>query len=143
MSMKWRVKNMASTVNKVSLLGNVGKDPEIRTSQSGTQVATFSLATQRKVKENITTQWHNCVVFGKLAEIVQKYVVKGSKLYVDGTIDYSLYRSEGVTKYVTKIIVNELSLLSSKNGNQDNYQKPDDSTPAFDEYAPFDDTIPF
>ena len=134
---------MASTVNKVSLLGNVGKDPEIRTSQSGTQVATFSLATQRKVKENITTQWHNCVVFGKLAEIVQKYVVKGSKLYVDGTIDYSQYLSDGVTKYVTKIIVNELSLLSSKNDNQDNYQKPDDSTPVFDEYAPFDDTIPF
>lgn len=141
--MRWRVKNMASTVNKVSLLGNVGKDPEIRTSQSGTQVATFSLATQRKVKENVTTQWHNCVVFGKLAEIVQKYVVKGSKLYVDGTIDYSQYLSDGVTKYVTKIIVNELSLLSSKNDNQDNYQKPDDSTPALDEYAPFDDTIPF
>ena len=83
------------------------------------------------------------MVFGKLAEIVQKYVVKGSKLYVDGTIDYSQYLSDGVTKYVTKIIVNELSLLSSKNDNQDNYQKPDDSTPAFDDYAPFDDTIPF
>ena len=83
------------------------------------------------------------MVFGKLAEIVQKYVVKGSKLYVDGTIDYSQYLSDGVTKYVTKIIVNELSLLSSKNDNQDNYQKPDDSTPALDEYAPFDDTIPF
>lgn len=134
---------MASTVNKVTLLGNVGKDPEIRTSQSGMQVATFSLATQRKVKENITTQWHNCVAFGKLAEIVQKYVVKGSKLYAEGTIDYSQYESDGVTKYVTKIIVNELSLLSSKSDSQETYQKPSHSMPALDDYAAQDDEIPF
>ena len=109
---------MASTVNKVTLLGNVGKDPEIRFASSGTQVATFSLATQRKVKENTTTQWHNCVCFGKLAEIVQQYVAKGSKIYAEGTIDYSQYESDGVTKYVTKIIVNEISLLSGDKSNQ-------------------------
>lgn len=134
---------MASTVNKVTLLGNVGKDPEVRTTQSGTQVATFSLATQRKVKENLTTMWHNCVAFGKLAEIVQKYVVKGSKLYAEGTIDYSQYDSDGVTKYVTKIIVNEISLLSSKSESQGSYQKPNHSTPALDDYADQDDEIPF
>ena len=134
---------MASTVNKVTLLGNVGKDPEVRTTQGGTQVATFSLATQRKVKENVTTQWHNCVAFGNLAEIVQKYVVKGSKLYAEGTIDYSTYQSDGITKYVTKIIVYELSLLSSKSEGQETYQKASHSTPALDDYAAQDDDIPF
>jgi len=140
---------MASTVNKVQLLGNVGKDPEVRSTQGGTQVATFSLATQRKVKENVTTQWHNCVCFGKLAEIVQKYVVKGSKIYAEGAIDYSQYDSDGVTKYVTKIIVNELSLLSSDKNNQvgqDSRQTAHDngSKQASVSYAYVpDDDIPF
>lgn len=139
---------MASTVNKVTLLGNVGKDPEVRFASSGTQVANFSLATQRKVKENVTTQWHNCVCFGKLAEIVQQYVAKGSKLYAEGTIDYSQYESEGVTKYVTKIIVNEISLLSGDKNNQsssDNRQTEHDngSKQASSSDSFLDDDMPF
>ena len=103
---------MAATFCKVQLLGNVGKDPEIKTSQGGMQIASFSIATQKKVKQEYSTQWFNCVAFGKLSEIIQKYVVKGSKIYVDGTIDFSQYQKDGEIKYVTKIIVNEISLLS-------------------------------
>lgn len=105
---------MASTVNKATLLGNVGKDPEIRITQAEMKIANFSIATQKKVRDEVTTQWHNCVAFGKLAEIIELYVFKGSKIYLEGTIDYSQYQSEGVTKYVTKIIASEISLLSSK-----------------------------
>ncbi len=133
---------MASTVNKVFLLGNVGRDPEMKTSQSGTIVASFSLATQRKSRDTVVTQWHNCVVFGNLAEIVQKYVSKGSKLHVEGTIDYSQYESGGVTKTVTRIIVNEVSLLSSKSEPVEPQEKPVVAKAVPDWAAP-DDDIPF
>lgn len=102
------------SVNKVTLLGAVGKDPEMHVTQQGLSIASFSLATseKRKDKEEVT-QWHNCVAFGKLAEIVQKYVVKGSKLYVEGAIQYQVYDKEGEKRYSTKIVVNDVSLISS------------------------------
>lgn len=138
---------MASTVCNVQLLGNIGKDPEVRSSQSGNQVASFSLATQRKLKDEVTTQWHNCVCFGKLADIVQKYVVKGSKIYAQGTIDYSKYEKDGEVKYMTKIIVNEITLLSSDKKESDSPA----SSHSTSEYAAaksafnpeLDDEIPF
>ena len=79
-------------------------------------IASFSIATESPKKKDSpedakNTQWHQCVSFGKLAEIVQQYVVKGTKLHVEGTIEYQQYEKDGVTKYVTKIIVNDLILL--------------------------------
>lgn len=102
------------SVNKVTLLGAVGQDPEVRHTAQGLCIASFSLATSEKRKDkDEVTQWHNCVAFGKLGEIVQQYVTKGSKLYLDGAIQYQTYDKEGEKRYSTKIVVNDISMLSS------------------------------
>jgi len=112
---------MAKSVNKVILLGNVGKDPEIRSTPSGTMVANFSLATTDRVKDatgNWTdrTEWHNLVAFQRTAEIIRDYVKKGSKLYVEGKIQTRSWddKTSGEKKYRTEIIINDLSLLSGR-----------------------------
>lgn len=131
------------SINRVTLLGAAGKDPEVRFTQEGLCISSFSLATseKRKDKEEVT-QWHNCVAFGKLGEIVEKYVVKGSKLYLEGTIVYQQYEKDGVTKYITKIVLSVLSLISSP---ADSKQKASDNSKA--KSAPvadyLDDDIPF
>ena len=113
---------MAKSVNKVILLGNVGKDPEIRSTPSGTMVATFGLATSERQKDQQgnwqdKTEWHNLVAFGRTAEIIRDYVKKGSKLYVEGRIQTRNYEDKehaGRKIYRTEIIVNDISLLSSR-----------------------------
>jgi single-strand DNA-binding protein len=112
---------MAKSVNKVILLGNVGKDPEIRAAASGTMVATFSLATTDRVKDQTgnwsdRTEWHNLVAFQRTAEIIRDYVKKGSKLYVEGKIQTRSWddKTSGEKKYRTEIIINDLSLLSGR-----------------------------
>lgn len=112
---------MAKSVNKVILLGNVGKDPEIRATGSGMTVASFSLATTDRVKDqsgNFTdkTEWHNLVAFQRTAEIVRDYVKKGSKLYIEGKIQTRSWedKTSHEKKYRTEIIVNDLSLLSGR-----------------------------
>ena len=112
---------MAKSVNKVILLGNVGKDPEIRSTGGGTMVANFTLATSDRQKDaqgnwQDRTEWHNMVAFTRLAEIVRDYVKKGSKLYVEGKIQTRSWddKETGVKKYRTEIIVNDLSLLSGR-----------------------------
>ncbi len=115
-------KNMAKSVNKVILLGNVGKDPEIRSTGGGTMVATFGLATSFNQKDaqgnwQEQTEWHNVVAFGRTAEIVRDYVKKGSKLYIEGRIQTRNYEDKehaGRKIYRTEIIVNDLSLLSAR-----------------------------
>jgi single-strand DNA-binding protein len=112
---------MAKSVNKVILLGNVGKDPEIRSTGGGTMVANFTLATSDRQKDaqgnwQDRTEWHNLVAFTRLAEIVRDYVKKGSKLYIEGKIQTRSWddKETGVKKYRTEIIVNDLSLLSGR-----------------------------
>jgi single-strand DNA-binding protein len=112
---------MARSVNKIILLGNVGKDPEIRATGGGTMVANFSLATTDRAKDaggNWTdrTEWHNLVAFQRTAEIVRDYVKKGSKLYVEGKIQTRSWddKTSGEKKYRTEVLVNELVLLSGK-----------------------------
>jgi len=112
---------MAKSVNKVILLGNVGKDPEIRSTPSGTMVANFSLATTDRVKDQTgnwidRTEWHNLVAFQRTAEIIRDYVKKGSKLYVEGKIQTRSWddKTSGEKKYRTEIIINDLSLLSGR-----------------------------
>lgn len=108
------------TIAKVTLLGIVGNNPEIRQTQSGMTIATFPLATMiRKKSPNGDpvehTLWHNIVCFGKPAENAQKIVVKGSKLYLDGTIDYQEYiDQQGNKKTSTKIIMNDFSVIANK-----------------------------
>ena len=111
---------MARGLNKVILLGNVGKDPEIRTTQGGMTVASFSLATAERAKDqqgNWTdkTEWHNLVAFQRTAEIIRDYVKKGSKLYIEGRIQTRSWDDkDGQKKYRTEIIVNDLVLLSGR-----------------------------
>jgi single-strand DNA-binding protein len=109
---------MPKSVNKVILVGNVGKDPEVRYSPSVTPVANFSLATNEKFKDRNDqwqerTEWHSIVAWKRLAEIAGEYVAKGSKLYVEGKIQTSSWedRQSGERKYRTEIIARDLLLL--------------------------------
>ena len=123
---------MAKSVNKIILLGNVGKDPEFRATAGGTTVANFSLATTDRAKDqsgNWTdrTEWHNLVAFQRTAEIVRDYVKKGSKLYVEGKIQTRSWddKTSGEKKYRTEVLVNELVLLSGRGegGDGGNYNR--------------------
>jgi len=112
---------MAKSVNKVILLGNVGKDPEIRSTPGGVMVANFSLATSDRTKDQQgnwqdRTEWHSLVAFNRTAEIIRDYVKKGTKLYVEGKLQTSSWddKATGAKKYRTEIIVNDLSLLSGR-----------------------------
>ena len=112
---------MAKSVNKVILLGNVGKDPEIRSTPNGVMVANFTLATSDRYQDaqgnwQDRTEWHTLVAFKRTAEIVRDYVKKGTKLYIEGKLQTRGWddKETGVKKYRTEIIVNDLSLLSGR-----------------------------
>jgi single-strand DNA-binding protein len=112
---------MARSVNKVTLLGNVGKDPEIRSTPGGTMVANLTLATSDNQKDaqgawQERTEWHNLVAFKRTAEIVRDYVKKGSKLYIEGKITTRSWEDKEThqKRYRTEILVNELVLLSGR-----------------------------
>ena len=114
---------MAKGVNKVFLLGNVGKDPEIRTTQGGMTVASFSLATADRQKDQQgnwadKTEWHNLVAFQRTAEIVRDYVKKGTQIFIEGKIQTRSWddKESGQKKYRTEILINELSLLGGRGG---------------------------
>ena len=139
---------MARSVNKVILVGNVGKDPEIRSTPSGTMVATFGLATSDRQKDaqgnwQDHTEWHTLVAFTRTAEIVRDYVKKGSKLYIEGTLRTSSWDDQsGQKRYKTEIIVNDLSLLSGReegSSGAGGYSKPassSSSAASFDQRPP-------
>ena len=117
---------MSRSLNKAILIGNLGQDPEIRTTNNGSKVATFSLATSRQWntpsgEKQEKTEWHRCVVWNSkastLADIVERYVKKGDKLYVEGRIEYRQWQDkDGQTKYSTEINVRELIMLGSARG---------------------------
>jgi single-strand DNA-binding protein len=112
---------MAKSVNKVILLGNVGKDPEIRSTPSGATVASFSLATSDRFQDQQgnwqdRTEWHNLVAFKRNAEIIRDYVKKGSKLYVEGKLQTRSWddKESGQKRYKTEVVVFDISLLSGR-----------------------------
>ena len=112
---------MSRSLNKVMLIGNVGSEPDIRSTSSGTQVAKVSLATNRKWKDGQgqqreKTEWHRLTFFGRLVEIVDQWVKKGDRLYVEGRIEYSESESDGQKKYWTDVIVTEMVMLGSTPG---------------------------
>jgi len=114
---------MAKGVNKVFLLGNVGKDPEIRATAGGMTIASFTLATADRRKDaqgnwQDSTEWHNLVAFQRTAEIVRDYVKKGTQLFIEGKIQSRSWddKETGQKKYKTEILVNELSLLGKPGG---------------------------
>jgi len=142
--------NMARSVNKVTLLGNVGKDPEIRSTPSGTMVANLTLATSDRQKDaqgnwQDRTEWHNLVAFTRTAEIVRDYVKKGTKIFVEGKIQTRSWddKESGQKRYRTEIIVNELILLSGRDENaggsgQGGYTRSANSASSSSSAASFD-----
>jgi single-strand DNA-binding protein len=133
---------MAKSVNKVILLGNVGKDPEIRSTGGGTMVASFTLATTDRYQDaqgnwQDKTEWHNLKAFKRTAEIVRDYVKKGTKLYIEGKITTNSWddKESGQKRYRTEIIVNDLSLLSGRDdssGGSGGYSRQS-NTSSFDQ----------
>jgi single-strand DNA-binding protein len=120
---------MSRSINKATLLGHLGKDPEIRATQGGTIIATFSLATSDRRKDphgdwQDMTEWHNLVAFNRTAEICRDYLSKGSQVYVEGKIQTRSWDDDatGTKKYRTEVLVNELIMLGGaregENGRQ-------------------------
>jgi len=149
---------MAKGLNKVFLLGNVGKDPEIRSTAGGMTVASFSLATADRKKDGAnwvdSTEWHNIVCFQRTAEIVRDYVKKGSQILVEGKITNRSWddKESGQKRYKTEILVNELTLLGGKSGGSESsgaggYSRSTSTAPPSQpDYADTgitDDDIPF
>lgn len=109
---------MSRSLNKVMLIGNVGNDPEIRATSSGSRVAKISLATNRSWSDRSgqkqeKTEWHRLTFFGRLVDIVEQWVKKGDRLYVEGRIEYSQTEGEGGTKYWTDIVISEMVMLGA------------------------------
>ncbi len=122
------------SVNKVILIGNVGKDPDIKYFEVGRAVANFTLATTERAHKGFNdqviperTEWHNIVVRGGLVQVVEKYVHKGSKLYIEGKIRSRTYVDrENQNRFVTEIVVDELEILSRREPRED-YQAHDEN----------------
>lgn len=121
---------MSKSLNKVTLIGNLGADPEVRSTNNGSRVATLSLATSRQWKgadgqRQEKTQWHRIICWNnktgqQLADVAEKYTKKGDKVYVEGEIEYRQYQDkEGQTKYITEITCRDLILLGGKGGPDD------------------------
>jgi single-strand DNA-binding protein len=152
---------MAKGVNKVFLLGNVGKDPEIRATTGGMTIASFTLATADRRKDaqgnwQDVTEWHNLVAFQRTAEIVRDYVKKGTQLFIEGKIQSRSWedKESGQKKYKTEILVNELSLLGKPGGGEGGGSYTKSNTAPYSATAPAaapdyadqgitDDDIPF
>ena len=166
---------MARGVNKVILLGNLGNDPEVKYTQGGMAIATLSLATtsSRKDKEGNyqeKTEWHRVKLFGKTAEVAGEYLKKGRQVYIEGRLEYSSSEKDGVTRYYTDIIGDDMQMLGGGDGQRSgggeggsqrssgNYgsggdrqarpapaqrRDPAPAKPAGFDDVPFDDDIPF
>jgi single-strand DNA-binding protein len=115
---------MAGSVNKVTIIGNLGKDPEVKSMQNGNKVCNMTVATSESWKDKSTgerkekTEWHRVVIFGNLAEIAEKYLKKGSKVYVCGSLQTRSWEKDGAKQYTTEVVLQpfggELVLLDGK-----------------------------
>jgi single-strand DNA-binding protein len=111
-----------SGVNKVILVGRLGKDPEVRNLDIGVAVANFTIATSESYKDKTTgekkeiTEWHNIVLWRGLAEVAQRYLHKGDLVYVEGKLRSRSWEKEGVTRYITEVVGDNMTMLSSKPG---------------------------
>lgn len=157
-------------INKVILVGNAGNDPEFRVMPNGNGVANVSLATSETWKDKSTgdqqekTEWHRVIFFNRLAEIVEQYIKKGSKLYIEGRLQTRSWEQDGVKRYTTEIVASEMQMLDSRGGGDNSFGQSQNqsqgqgggaapaarssSTSAAPQAAPanfdnFDDDIPF
>ena len=148
---------MARGVNKVILIGNIGRDPEVRSLSSGAQVTSTSIATNESWKDKQSgerkerTEWHNVVFFGKLAAIAGEYLKKGAMVYVEGSLRTRKWQDkEGHDRYSTEIVVQQMQMLGGRGGAQNQSQPTgasgaSASVPAPETAAPtdYDDDLPF
>lgn len=135
------------SLNKVMLIGNLGKDPEVRYTGSGTPVANFSIATTHRTnrgdKWEDQTEWHDIVAFGKLADICGQHLHKGKQVYIEGRIQTRNWTDkEGQKRYRTEIIANEMKMLGGR-GEKSNHEKLDEAAEAYEGNVADDDDIPF
>lgn len=148
---------MAGSLNKVTLIGNLGRDPEIRTTNDGKEIASFSIATSDTWKDKVTgerkekTEWHRIAVFSEgLVRVIKNYVKKGTKLYIEGQLQTRKWvDNENKERYTTEIVLqafnSSLILLDSRSGAGDNQASaaaPQSAAPSFDN-SELDDEIPF
>ena len=147
---------MARGVNKVILIGNLGKDPEVRYMPSGSAVANVTVATSEQWKDKQSgerqerTEWHNVVFFNRLAEIAGEYLKKGSKIYVEGSLRTRKWQDKnGVDRYTTEIVANEMQMLDGRGfaadsaGGKETQPASQPREKAVAEAGEFDDDIPF
>ena len=164
---------MARGINKVILIGNLGRDPETRYTQGGgSAVCNFSVATSESWRDRQSgeqqerTEWHNVVCFARLAEIAGEYLKKGSKVYIEGSLRTSSWEQDGQKKYRTEVMARELQMLDGRSGSgemggaptgferssqpsqggqggQGNAPAPRDNAPTLSDADDFDDDIPF
>ncbi|TXH24122.1 MAG: single-stranded DNA-binding protein [Cyclobacteriaceae bacterium] len=130
-----------SGVNKVILVGRLGKDPEVRNLENGATVANFTMATSETYRDKTTgerkeiTEWHNVVLWRGLADIAAKYLHKGDQVYIEGKLRTRSWEKEGVTRYTTEIVGDNMTLLGSRQGGG----TAGGSTPAYNQTAGGDD----
>lgn len=140
---------MSGTLNKVMLIGHLGDDIKMHYFEGGNCIGRFSLATNevyinKTTNEKITsTEWHNLVVRNKAAEICEKYLTKGDKIYVEGRIKSRQWQSEeGITKHTTEIQVTEFTFLSTKKDTENNKQNPSSESPKNTNFASENNDLP-
>jgi single-strand DNA-binding protein len=142
-----------SGVNKVILVGRLGKDPEVRNLENGATVANFTIATSESYKDRTTgekkeiTEWHNIVLWRGLAEIAQKYLHKGDLVYIEGKLRTRSWEKEGVTRYTTEVVGDNMTMLGTRGGgttssSSGEYAKPQERAD-FSPVDPGTDDLPF
>ena len=157
---------MARGINKVILIGNLGRDPETRYAQNGSAVTNFSVATSESWRDRASgeqqerTEWHNVVCFQRLAEIAGEYLRKGSKVYIEGSLRTTSWEQDGQKRYRTEIMARELQMLDSRGGGggmgggmgapqgaptgfESNSAPMADNAPTLSDDTDFEDDIPF
>ena len=140
-------------INKVILVGNLGRDPEVSYTPAGTAVAKFSIATSEKWTDKETgekkdkTEWHRITAFGKLGEICGEYLSKGKQVYIEGRLQYGSYEKDGITRYTTDIIASQMQMLGSRGDQNMASSSPGSSMPDMNgspvSKGPDDEDIPF
>jgi single-strand DNA-binding protein len=147
---------MSGSVNKVILVGNLGRDPEVRSAQDGSKIVSLSIATSENWKDRISgerkdrTEWHRVVIFNdRLAEVAEKYLRKGSKIYIEGQLQTRKWTDNtGQEKYTTEVVLSkyrgELTMIDSRqDGGGEAIDYESQSSPVLKSSSRFDDEIPF
>jgi len=147
-----------ASVNKAIIIGNLGRDPELRYTPSGQAVASFSIATTSRWKNQSgenqeSTEWHNIVLWGRMAELAKEYLAKGRSVYIEGRIQTRSYQDkDGVQRYRTEIVGQQMQFLGSRgdqsSSSSSDYTPPQPPPPSGGDDAPFDnkaddDDLPF